>query len=201
VIADRGGQVALLDEHVEANARITGAAGMVLLILLAAEGFTILGIRRMLVAHAFIGFLLVPPVLLKTASVGYRFTRYYLGDQRYRQAGPPALLMRMLGPVLVILTFAVLGTGIELWLFGARYGDQWLAWHKGSFILWFFAMTIHVVAYAGQSSRLALADWRGGVKGVFTRRSLLVGTLILGVALAMAMLLISSPFVPAPEAG
>jgi hypothetical protein len=49
------------DSGVEANARLTGYAAMVLLIPLAAEVAT--GIRPGLLAHGLIGFLLVPPVL------------------------------------------------------------------------------------------------------------------------------------------
>jgi hypothetical protein len=63
----------------EANARLTAGATVVLLVLLAAEGATILRIRGLLSEHVFIGMLLVPPVLVKTCSTVYRFARYYLG--------------------------------------------------------------------------------------------------------------------------
>src|SRR5438309_8924201 len=82
------------DPGVEANARLTGYAAVVLLLPLAAEVVT--GARPGLLAHALLGFLLVPPVLLKLGSVGYRFARYYLGDPRYRAGGPPELVMRLL---------------------------------------------------------------------------------------------------------
>jgi hypothetical protein len=111
-LADRPRQ----DPVVEANARLIGYASVVLLIPLAAEIVT--GIRPGLLAHALIGFLLVPPVLLKLASVGYRFVRYYAGDPRYLAAGPPELVMRLLAPAVVLLTVAMFATGIELWLFG-----------------------------------------------------------------------------------
>ena len=42
-------------------------------------------------AHMFIGMVLIPPVLLKLASTGYRFVRYYTGSQAYRAKGPPPL--------------------------------------------------------------------------------------------------------------
>src|SRR2546428_1492712 len=58
------------DPGVEANARLTGFAAMVLLLPLAAEVVT--GARPGLLAHALLGFFLVPPVLLKLGSVGYR---------------------------------------------------------------------------------------------------------------------------------
>jgi hypothetical protein len=52
---------------------------------------------------------LVPPALLKTASTGWRVVRYYRSGAPYRQAGPPPLL-RLLGPLLVAGTMALLGT-------------------------------------------------------------------------------------------
>jgi hypothetical protein len=73
----------------EGNARLTGGTGAVLVVLLAAEGVTILRIRGLLTAHVFIGLVLVPPVLLKTGSTLWRFARYYLGDPAFRRKGPP----------------------------------------------------------------------------------------------------------------
>ena len=59
----------------EGNARLTGMTGAVLILLLAAEGATILRIRGLISVHIFFGMLLIPPVLLKLASTGYRFVR------------------------------------------------------------------------------------------------------------------------------
>ena len=57
------------DPGVEANARLIGYASVALLIPLAADVIT--GIRPGLLAHALIGFSLVPLVLLKLGSVAY----------------------------------------------------------------------------------------------------------------------------------
>src|SRR5579863_2660040 len=67
------------DEGVESNARLTAATAAVLLVLLAAEGVTILRIHALLTPHVVIGMLLVPPILLKIGSTGWRFVRYYRG--------------------------------------------------------------------------------------------------------------------------
>ena len=61
--------------------------GATLIILLAAIGLTILRIHSLLSVHLFVGMLLIPPVLLKMASTGYRFVRYYMGNFRYRKKG------------------------------------------------------------------------------------------------------------------
>jgi hypothetical protein len=60
----------------EGNARLTALTGVVLLVLLAIEGFTLLSLRAMLSWHIFVGVLVVPVVALKVASTGYRFFRY-----------------------------------------------------------------------------------------------------------------------------
>ena len=65
---------------VAGNARLTGGVAAALLVLLAAEGATIPFIGQLLGPHIFIGMLLIPPVLLKLGSTGYRFARYYSGD-------------------------------------------------------------------------------------------------------------------------
>ena len=189
------------DPGVEANARLTGYLGVVLVVLLAAELVTGLRFRQLLPAHAVIGFVLLPPVLLKLASVGYRFARYYTGDARYRAAGPPRLAMRLLGPVIVLLTVVVLGTGIELWLFGYRFGFFWVPVHHFSAYVWFLTMAVHVVNYLKRAPELAAADWRDHLRGAFTRRSLVAGSLVAGAALAIAMLPYPTPFIPTAGAG
>src|ERR1039458_6467914 len=76
-------------EGVEANARRTASIAVVLLVLLAAEGITVLRVRTLLTPHAFLGMLLIPLILLKIGTTGYRFFRYYAGSLAYRRRGPP----------------------------------------------------------------------------------------------------------------
>src|SRR2546427_7494947 len=86
----------LLRGGTEGNARLTATTGVVLLVLLAIEGVTILAIRPLLSVHVFVGLLLIPPVALKLAAVGYRLLRYYTRAAEYVRKGPPLLLMRMI---------------------------------------------------------------------------------------------------------
>ena len=88
----------------EGNAILTSATAIVLTLLLIAEGVTIIRMRGLVGAHMFIGFALIPPVLLKLASTGYRFARYYMRSRAYREKGPPHLALRVLAPVLVATT-------------------------------------------------------------------------------------------------
>ena len=139
----------------EGNERLTAMTGAVLLALFAAEGVTILSVHRLLTLHFFIGMLVAGPVLLKISSTGYRFARYYTGSIPYVRKGPPAPLLRLLGPVVVLTSCGVIGSGIMLAFAGPRPGP-WLFLHKAFFVLWFGAMTIHVVAYAPRLPRLLL---------------------------------------------
>jgi hypothetical protein len=144
----------------EGNERLTAMTGAVLLVLLAIEGFTILRLGRLLTLHFFLGMLLLGPVALKAGSVIYRFVRYYTGSAPYRRKGPPALLLRLLGPVIMLLTACVFGSGVMLAVTGPGQGP-WLLLHKATFILWFCAMAIHVLAYVPRLPRLLAAEARG----------------------------------------
>ena len=116
----------------EGNERLTAMTGAVLLIGLAVECYTILRIGRLLTLHVFLGMLLLGPVVLKAGSVLYRFVRYYTGSEPYRRKGPPALLLRVIGPIIMLLTACVFGSGIMLAVTGPGYGPPsgWLEVHR-----------------------------------------------------------------------
>jgi hypothetical protein len=147
----------------DGNEHLTAMTGAVLLVLLAVEGFTILRVGRLLTLHFFLGMLLLAPVALKAGSVTYRFFRYYAGSVPYRRKGPPAPLLRVLGPVVMLLTVCVFGTGVMLAIVGPSGRQPWLFYHKAAFILWFGAMAIHVLAYIPRLPRLLSAEVRGTV--------------------------------------
>jgi hypothetical protein len=174
---------------VEANARLTASVAVVLFVLLAAEGVTILRIRPLLTPHVFIGMLLVPPVLLKVGSTTWRFARYYLGSPEYRRKGPPPLVLRLLGPLLVALTIVVFASGIALLLAPTAWHDRLLLLHKASFIVWIAAMVIHVLGHILDTARLAPRDWmhrtRRQVRGAGLRQWSIVVSLALGFVLAL----------------
>src|SRR6266446_174113 len=56
------------DAGVAGSARLTAAHKAVLLVLLAAEGVTIIRVRQLLSPHVFLGVVLISPVLVKVAS-------------------------------------------------------------------------------------------------------------------------------------
>lgn len=176
----------------EGNERLTAMTGAVLLILLAAEGVTILAKRQLLTAHFFIGMLLVGPILLKLGSTIYRFLRYYTGSAAYVRKGPPVPLLRLLGPVVILTSAGVMGSGVALAIFGPSQ-PLWIFLHKATFALWFCAMAIHVLWYApklpgllaGRHGGAAGARMRGALAGAGQRWLLLTAALVAGLVLAL----------------
>jgi hypothetical protein len=181
---------------VDANGRLTALTGALLLVLLAGLGVTILGIRALLPEHLLIGFLVIPPLALKMASTGYRFMRYYTRDAAYREAGPPAPLLRFLAPLVVLATVVVFATGLELWFFGLRFGSVWIEAHKLSFVAWLPLTGIHVLGHLNRTGQITAAEFSSSpFAGALTRRSLVVGALVAGVVLAAASLTYATPFI------
>jgi hypothetical protein len=171
------------------NERLTAATAAVLLLVLALEGLTLLGVKQYLRPHIFLGLLLIPLVLLKLASTGWRLRSYYRRSAEYVRRGPPAALIRMIvAPVLVVSTITLIATGIAA---GAldRSGLL-LTLHKLSFFVWVGAMSIHVLTRGSKLPRLIAADWwqRDALSGRRVRQLVLAGTLAMGLALAVTTL-------------
>jgi hypothetical protein len=191
-IATRTGGVA-------GNARLTGAVAVSLLSLLAAEGVTIPFIGQLLGPHIFIGLLLIPPVVLKLGSTGYRFARYYTDDEPYVRKGPPPVVLRVLAPGVVLTTLAVFGTGVAL-LFTGPPSDTLKFAHKLSFIAWVALMALHVLGHLLELPRLASADWRrhgpreARLAGAGLRASALTAAILVGVALGFLALSVGKPW-------
>ena len=176
---------------VSGNERLTALTGTLLLAGFAVEGVTLLRLGQLLTLHFFLGLLLIGPVLLKIGSTGYRFTRYYTGAPAYVRKGPPAPPLRVLGPLVIVTSLAVLGTGVMLAIVGPASGP-WLFLHKATFVLWFGVMTIHVLTYVWRLPRILLSPRTAelGVRaGAGWIRGLLVAVSLLG-GLVIALLLV-----------
>jgi hypothetical protein len=173
------------------NELLTSATGAVLTALLVAEGVTILWLDGLRAEHMFIGLVLIPPVLLKLASTGYRFARYYAGAPRYRAKGPPLLPLRLLAPLLVAATVLVFATGVALLLVGHR-SDTLLELHKVGFIGWGACFAVHFLWYLPRAWTTLAAHWTASreerAAGSLLRGALVSASLGGGVALALALL-------------
>ncbi|MDA8073004.1 MAG: hypothetical protein M0Z82_15750 [Actinomycetota bacterium] len=188
---------------VEANARLTGTTGLVLMVLLFLEGCTIPFIVQLVSLHILIGLILVPPLAVKMASVLWRFSRYYLHDPRYRRAGPPHPLLRAIGPLLFGSTVVLFASGIILWLTGP---SNYLMFriHQLTFFFWFMVIVVHVASHLLRASRLAAAD-AGAAKGgrgveprlrhqARRRRGLIGASLVVGLVVGLAGRSVSTPW-------
>jgi hypothetical protein len=147
--------------------------------------------RGLLSAHMFVGLVLIPPVLLKLGSTGYRMVSYYAGARAYRVKGPPLLPMRLMAPVFVASTLAVLGSGVVLLAVG-RKSNTALTIHKLSFIVFGVLLAVHFLAYVPRVVHSLRADWgaarRYAVRGAGARATLLATAVGGGAALALALL-------------
>jgi hypothetical protein len=180
-----------LSPGVEGNEILTSATAVVLVALLVAEGVTVIHMNGLGTVHMFIGMVLIPPVLVKLASTGYRFLRYYTRSRAYRAKGPPLLPMRVMAPMLVVTTIAVLATGVLLLAAGHKDGTL-LEIHKVSFIVWLALFGVHLLAYLPRVVRSLGVDWgaarREDVPGASLRAMLVAASLGGGVALALSLL-------------
>jgi hypothetical protein len=174
----------------EGNSRITALTAGVLLVLLAVEGATLISLQAFISWHIAVGMLLVPIVLLKLGSTGYRMARYYTGRREYVRAGPPPLPLRLLGPVLVFATVGLFASGIALVALGPG-SSLVLLLHKASFAVWVAALSVHVLAHIVRIPGLTAPDLRGGdgIPGSRLRLSLVTGAVV-----AVATLPLVSPW-------
>jgi hypothetical protein len=176
------------------NEQLTAVMAVILLVLFAILGITIVRLGQLLWLHLFLGVLLVGPVALKMASTGYRFMRYYTGSAPYRRKGPPHPAMRLLGPFVVLSTLAVFFTGLLLLIAGPGASLALRDLHKLSFIAWIAAVGLHVLGH--------LADLPAALRAVSRderRRRRLPGTQGRGLAVLAALaggLLLALAFLP-----
>jgi hypothetical protein len=173
------------------NELLTSATAAVLVMLLAAEGVTILELGDLVDEHMFIGLVLIPPVVLKLASTGYRFFRYYTGSRAYTANGPPRPLLRVLAPVLVFATIALFTSGVLLLAAGHKTGSV-LQIHQVSAIVWATVFAVHFLAYvtrvAQSLTRALRAEGEKAIPGAGVRSLLVASATGGGVALAAALL-------------
>jgi hypothetical protein len=167
----------------DGNARLTASVALVLLVLLAAEGLTLLGgVGSYLLPHMFIGLLLIPVIALKMASTGWRMAAYYRHIEEYVRNGPPHVLLRVLvAPVLVAATIVMFATGIGAALVG--HGGLLLGLHKVSFIVWGVAFGLHVLAHIAKLPALTVHDRAAGRT---LRQYVVALSLVSGVVVAFA---------------
>jgi hypothetical protein len=104
----------------------------------------------------------------------------------------------VLGPVVLGTSLGVLGTGVMLAVDESAEGP-WLFLHKACFVLWFGAMTVHVLAYVWRVPGLIGADLavhRGAriLAGRPARWLLLAASILAGLVIALTTLHLAVPW-------
>jgi len=161
------------------NEQLTAIVATLLLVLLAVEGATLLNMGSLLTVHMFVGVLLLPVIALKLVSTGWRMVSYYLGSDEYVRRGPPHIVLRaIVAPVVVASTIVLFASGVGLLVLGE--GDTLGRLHVASFLVWFCAMTAHVLTRVW---RLPSAI-RLPVSGLALRLGVVGASLVAGLALA-----------------
>lgn len=183
------------------NARLTAWTGLLLLVLILAELVTVLDVNGLISWHIVLGTLLVPVALLKTVSTSWRVGRYYTGHRLYRTAGPPPTPLRLLGPLVVLTTLGLLGSGLALIALGPDAGRRplvtvlgfaldTLTLHQALFIAFCVAVGLHVLArlvpavnlVAGRVQRATSVPGR-------SRRIVVLGIALAAAAVTAALVL------------
>lgn len=178
------------------NVRLTALVSLVLLVLIIVELVTSAFLRLWLPAHTVVGVLLAGPLLVKMGSTGWRFLRYYTGAPAYVRRGPPPLVLRVLGPALLVTTLAMVGSGIGLVVTGPL--QPFLLTHVFSALVWLPLIAVHSLAHWSQVPQSIAPDWRTELGPRFhvergLRLGVNLGALLLGVIAAVLLFPAATP--------
>ncbi len=134
------------------NLILTSHASLIILfglVLLYLSGLAFAPLRPM---HFAIGFALIPLLVVKLLSTGWRAIRYYIGRSAYRAAGPPWWLPRLIALPLVISVVLATVSGVVLWAEGTDQGT-WATVHADSVIALAVLALVHLAVYVRKAAR------------------------------------------------
>jgi hypothetical protein len=173
------------------NERLTAAVGLLVLAPVLVEVSTILlGVHTFMSLHVFVGLALIPAVLLKLGSTGWRFARYYTRNGAYVEQGPPQIAMRLLAPLFVTATIVLLGSGVAMGLLHGHALQIARRLHGPASVIWLLLLGLHVVVYLGRAvsstARDALPAKRRPLRGTTWRAYAVAAIVICGLVLGAA---------------
>ncbi|MEI7926023.1 MAG: hypothetical protein WCI61_07560, partial [Chloroflexota bacterium] len=151
--------------------------------------------------HFYTGLASIPILIGKYGSTSVRFAGYYLRVPRFKQAGPPPLIPRLLSPLLAADFFVLYFSGLymlfhyyytvtNIWPFEAKpvQVHLWAAILGAPLVsihlLWHLVSALHTLR--ARPAPPALAPFAEGRRAVMGRRALLAGLGGAGLALALA---------------
>jgi hypothetical protein len=177
----------------DGNERLTASVGLVLIVLTVIELATVLlGLQRFLSLHVFVGLVLLPPVLLKLGSTGWRFTRYYTRAAAYRAKGAPQLVMRLMAPLLVAATIVLFGSGVAIGFLHGHSLQLARQLHGPASVAWMILVGVHVLVYIKRALLSTKEDVdsvsRSAVRGASARNIVLAAAVMMGVVAGVGTL-------------
>ncbi len=176
----------------DGNKRLTAAVGVLLLAPVLVEGATVLlGVHTFMSWHVFVGLALIPVVVLKLATTGWRFVRYYTRSRAYVADGPPRAAMRLLAPLFVVATVVLFGSGVAMGLLHGHSLQIARRLHGPASVIWLLLLGLHVLVYLGRALRSTaddvLPEDRAPVRGKTARRYALATAVVCGLVLGSAL--------------
>lgn len=175
----------------DGNERLTSAIGLLVIVPILVEAATILlGVHTFMSLHVFVGLALIPAVLLKLASTGWRFARYYTRSRAYVAHGPPRIAMRLLAPLFVAATVVLFGSGVAMGLLHGHALQIARRLHGPASVIWLLLLGLHVLVYLRRALSSTVQDAlpakRATVRGATTRAYALAAVLICGLVVGGA---------------
>jgi len=175
----------------DGNERLT-AVGVLLLAPIVVEIATVLlGVHTFMSWHVFVGLALIPAVVLKLATTGWRFGRYYSRSRAYVEHGPPQVVMRLLAPLFVAATVVLFGSGVAMGLLHGHALQIARNLHGPASVVWLLLLGLHVLVYVGRALRRTAEDVlpaeRASVPGKSARLYALAAAIVCGLVLGAAL--------------
>ena len=176
----------------DGNKRLTAAVGVLLLAPVLVEIATVLlGVHTFMSWHVFVGLALIPLVVLKLATTGWRFVRYYTRSRAYVAEGPPQTVMRLLAPLFVVATVVLFGSGVAMGLLHGHALQIARQLHGPASVIWLLLLGLHVLVYLGRALRDTADDVlpadRPPVRGTTARRYALATAIVCGLVLGSSL--------------
>jgi hypothetical protein len=156
------------------------------------EGATVLlGVHAFMSWHVFVGLALIPLIVLKLATTGWRFVRYYTRSRAYVAEGPPQAAMRLLAPLLVVATVVLFGSGVAMGLLHGHALQIARSLHGPASVIWLLLLGLHVLVYLRRALRDTADDVLPAdptpVRGKTARRYALATVVVCGLVLGSAL--------------
>jgi hypothetical protein len=162
----------------------------------------LLGLQRFLSLHVFVGLVLLPPVALKLASTGWRFTRYYTMAAAYRAKGAPQLVMRLMAPLLVTATIVLFGSGVAMGFLHGHSLRLARQLHGPASVVWMLLVGVHVLVYVKRALVSTKEDVdptsRGAVRGASTRNLIVAAAVLTGLVAGLGTITVQHRWLDLP---